>query len=79
MPRNVTVTSLMGRRCVVMLPKGWTKIVVHQLRDAMEEMDREVYVYPIGRDEFVGKTDVDRLFGFDTEKGASYSLTDGSV
>ena len=78
-PRDVTVTSLMGRRCVVLLPKGWTSIVVHKLSGSGATEVGEVSVDHINRAEFVGKIELDRLFAFDTDADASYCLINESL
>ena len=80
-PMDVEVQSLAGRRCSVLLPRGWASVVVHKLpsADGSGGSDRGPAVAVTLERRGYGVRKASKLFGFATEAGQRYSLTDGAA
>jgi hypothetical protein len=75
-PKDVEVTSLAGRRCSVLLPKGWTSIVVRKA--AAGGTAAEPVLAGVERRGF-GLAAPTKLFHFETVAGGRYELADGAM
>lgn len=73
-PKDVEVTSLAGKRCSVLLPRGWSSVVVHKLTDG--RVGKAVAV-ELERRGF-GLAAPTKLSHFATVVGGRYSLADGA-
>ena len=80
-PMDVEVESLAGRRCSVLLPRGWASVVVHKLpsADGSGGSDRGPAVAVTLERRGYGVRKASKLFAFATEAGQRYSLTDGAA
>ena len=78
-PKDVEVVSLAGRNCSVMLPKGWSSVVVRKLGDAPDSFLRVTVVRQVGIPGSSLRADASaRLFEFQTVAGEKYALLDGA-
>lgn len=78
-PKDVELVSLAGRNCSVMLPKGWSSVVVRKLDGAHNSFLPVKIVRHIG---FLGsglRADHTKLYEFQTVTGEKYSLADGGL
>ncbi len=77
-PKDVEVVSLAGRNCSVMLPKGWSSVVVRKLDGTPNSFLPVHVVRGVGILGSGLRADHTRLFEFQTVAGEKYSLLDGS-
>ena len=77
-PKDVEVVSLAGRNCSVMLPKGWSSVVVRRLDGTPNSFLPVNVAHDTGILGSGLRADRTRLFEFQTVAGEKYSLQDGA-
>ena len=78
-PKDVEVESLAGRNCSVMLPKGWSSVVVRKLDTTLNSFLPVTVVRHIDIHRFGLRADNStKLFEFETVPGEKYGLLDGA-